>query len=934
MKSVYAASMPYETGHCFHLPAGQSLLRAEGVFEKPPLRLPPPSKVVPFHDFFMESQKSEFGDTSAVATSVASSTQKPEMQQAGGSTPSSSKDHTPTSSQAKDSSKAPPVSNIGKKSEESKSEDNSLNTSKSSTRASEKRSSEKRSSASTSKSSIRGTASEPGKQTSEKRKSVAERGTSKPDTKANAKEPALSKSRASNAGRASNASAKSEPATPKECTPSAKLQAVTKKMIFAGKISENFVYKLKKAISEADPSTGGKIGNDMVSFDVADQGVLWQYFSMHDTDTSHSLSFAELREVMDDIGRMPDKGTQDMKIFNEMLRKYDEDKSGDLDFNEFLIFLAEFYRNVYHRIFKAHCIKNTTPEYIPADRFKHVLDDVQKAGFEIDQEKLEDMVYWAEFGEKITFPEFCTFMCEYRSHEFVMLHQSAGFSTQQLEFMHEAFEGHDVDKSGELDIKEVSMLFQTTFEPVEDIDYFVELFARKDMDRTASLNFQEFLSLLRVWNKVTDRCKEGKGDTPLNISKTAEIKERTQTITEMVCVDLDNQSVAEDMRRSLQKAKITTGVFSESWAEEAEDSMLALQWGLSLQEVYALRECFEFCDSDGSGHIDSIELQPLLANLGFPPNTCKQKEGLTKCLEQLQKDKQELDFKNTVIFVHNYHKTLARLVAESTEGPSTSIPAKQLVMAMYQIGQFLPRDKVNQLLVEVAGDEACDWSEISEDIFAKMMGAHVAKSTIQWKQCRGFMDEDIGIFRKAFDKHKEMPASEEPTEDVVLVENVLKILLQLGYPVQEQRDRSALVRGLVKADREKRGSITFQELLLVLRHVENKLHQQCAQEEKTVVRAMSLGSADVHMFRAAFQSVAEKKAGCHGLLVARPHDIKVLLTSKFCIAKTQEQRKTLDGKIHEILEAEFGIEHGSEGRSFTFCVFLRLLQYLDKSGLF
>lgn len=723
---------------------------------------------------------------------------------------------------------------------------------------------------------------------------------------------------------------------------SKKSQSITKKVMVVSGMSPNFLHKIKHAVSHADIEAGGKIGNEMVSFDVADQRVLMEYFAMHDTDKSKSLSFEELVEVIDDIERTP-KCEEDKIEFHKLRHKYDEDGSGDLDFNEFCKFLAEYYRSVYNRVFKSLTTK-MNPDCVAREFLGRLLEKVGEAGFVIPPDATDEILSHPKLPDRLTFTHFCDFMQDYRSHEFRQLQKSAGFSDSQLRYLREVFQEHDEDHSGELDIKEVAMLFQKTFEPIEDVDKFVELFARKDVDRTATLNFEEFLTLLRVWNKTEDKRKKGK-ERKLGPGKTTELQHHTKHIVDLVCEENNKQNLDQQLNDKHRGARgsftdFTSNVFIETWAEEAENNTLALQWDLTPQEIWALRECFEFCDVDGSGFIDRNELEPLLHNLGFPPNTATQKEALGKCLakflieqngEDSKKKAAELDFKNTVRFVYDYRNTLAHLCAEMTNGSAGTIPADSLVMAMYQIGQFMTRPKCQDLLVSVAGLEARDWTEIPENVFAKMMGKHISASASVWKQNRGFFEDDVRTFRDAFEAFKDSWTNK------LSMDILPQVVEKLGYPTHGTKDRSALVRGLTRVDREHAGFIDFEDFLLLLRNLENQLHVRLVDEETKTIKAMGLAKTDVELFKAAFESVAEQKAGCHGLRVARPHDVKVLLGSKFCIANSQEQRKFLDKKITEALQHEHEGEAEKEVKhytSFTFAAFLRLLQRLDKSGLF
>jgi hypothetical protein len=74
----------------------------------------------------------------------------------------------------------------------------------------------------------------------------------------------------------------------------------------------------------------------LVIFSSCERNVLKNYFEMHDSDGSGSLCISELMLVIDDIDRAPMPGSEEEAALNKLFAVADEDKSGELNYDEFL----------------------------------------------------------------------------------------------------------------------------------------------------------------------------------------------------------------------------------------------------------------------------------------------------------------------------------------------------------------------------------------------------------------------------------------------------------------------------------------------------------------------------------------------------------------------------------------------------------------------
>ena len=64
---------------------------------------------------------------------------------------------------------------------------------------------------------------------------------------------------------------------------------------------------------------------------------------------------------MDDLGRLPAKGSQDAQSLEELRIKLDDNGNGELEFDEFVVFLEAYYKSIYERIFKSFAINEAVP---------------------------------------------------------------------------------------------------------------------------------------------------------------------------------------------------------------------------------------------------------------------------------------------------------------------------------------------------------------------------------------------------------------------------------------------------------------------------------------------------------------------------------------------------------------------------------------------
>eukprot|EP00746_Dinoflagellata_sp_MGD_P165373 gnl/MRDRNA2_/MRDRNA2_94593_c0_seq1.p1 gnl/MRDRNA2_/MRDRNA2_94593_c0~~gnl/MRDRNA2_/MRDRNA2_94593_c0_seq1.p1 ORF type:complete len:1066 (+),score=257.19 gnl/MRDRNA2_/MRDRNA2_94593_c0_seq1:116-3313(+) len=692
-----------------------------------------------------------------------------------------------------------------------------------------------------------------------------------------------------------------------------------------------------------------------VHFTEEESKVLRGFFDLHDADGSMSLSLAELTDVVDDIGRAPAEGSEDALEFERLMHKADSSGDGELNFQEFLHFLAEYYQSVYARLF----VSNDEDRSGTISKFelKGLMVTLMDSGFKVRGEDIAELFSSIDCGGDgiLDMEEFFNFMSGYRRLEYELLKESAGFPSKELEYLRTIYQQADSDGSGTLGIREVVELLERTmignkveFQP--EIDKIIELFARIDKDNTFSLDFLEFLRLLRVWsnNGGADGKRSGKKEI-LKVFKTAdELAARNKAIdhseankTPKNC----NLAVPDDLKKGpslLERARTSmlTGssgldqaeaekAFQENTKMEEElrnlaietdvqDGMLATKTKLTVSEVRCLRESFEFCDADGSGYVDADELIVILKTLGCNPITPTQKTALAKTRE-CEEFKGELDFPTLVRFLVAYQKHLAEEVVLSMkgDGDDQGIPLEKLVQALYQIGQYLSKDGAIKLLQKVGGDP--DSEHVSHQTFLKMVELDRKDKLDTWREKCGFSDAGLKAVKHAF-------STQASRDDECIMNRDGRVLeaLQLLNLTPPPEKREQLMRALLRVDRAGEGTISFHDFLLLVRQLENQKLYERTQKEKENIKTAGLDADAVAQFRQVFNDCGPNDQGLVGI-----PKIQQLFVDLGLVKKTSQRRQ-----IADVIFAVTGIDEKSVAvSSMAFFQFVEVLHRLEKMNM-
>lgn len=649
-----------------------------------------------------------------------------------------------------------------------------------------------------------------------------------------------------------------------------------------------------------------KDGVAELSFSAVEEGVLYKYFMLRDIDESGTLDMQELFKVLDDLGRLPPEDSEYRPLLWKLKTEYDADASGDFTFPEFLGFIGAYYKAVYFHIFSKYDTQGD--QMVNVHECKVMLDDLNAAGFVVSGENLLMMLHLvdSDFDALVSFSEFCELMKHYRILEFGQLKKNAGLSAEEMTTYTKAFESCDTDGSGTIDIREATALFMEIGKPINDIDRFVKLFSRMDDDRTASLDFEEFVRLIKVWEKESLRSNTKPLEDP------SPVKKHAAKISRLSSVSGTGTFNVQEASSTLHLKAVGTDV---------EDGVFAAHWDLPLWEVRALRESFEYCDTDGSGVIDSHdELVTVLSCMGIELTTGLLKREIEKWKASAEAQGMKLDFSSVVRFYAQYAPALARAVFESTQCVDGCIPLVAVISGLYQVGRYLTKDQVIHVLKEVNAEST---EHVDELKFAQVLRHHQSKHLRAWIGTYGFSSADIDHFTEVFMQRSN-------GENTLAYDSVFALLETLDCASGLPSLRCSLLSALARVDRSGSGQVSFSDVLLLLRHLKNQEMLFAMREERKAAEEIGLDADACVACRKMFCGYRETEDTLGykdaSTLKVSCRSVKHMLIHDLAIIQTHQQRTHLDALIQQHID--------SQHMSFTFVEFLRFMNQLDETGAF
>jgi Ca2+-binding EF-hand superfamily protein len=398
-------------------------------------------------------------------------------------------------------------------------------------------------------------------------------------------------------------------------------------------------------------------------------------------------------------------------------------------------------------------------------------------------------------------------------------------------------------------------MLKSAMESQEEIQKIATLFTRIDKDKSMSLDCLEFLKLLRVWITHGDHSHQSilklfrGGDehsVAFKANRSAQQGRGSRTFKIRAATSYFADNLDDDKINELRQVAVQY---------DMEACVLAEQWNLSMQEVRFIRESFEFYDVDGDASISPDELKPMLKSFGCTPYTATQKKAFSRVSED-PKFGSDLDIQSLVGFFAMYHEACVEeaLQAMKNQGHQDGVPIDKLVQAFYQVGQYMNKDKALALLKSVGGDPECNVVDTST--FEKMLAADRYNRTFEWRQKCGFTEKQLSLIKEAFSS-----LSDKVNGTIMERDGRVLDALQLLNLDPGPKKRQALLSALIRLDRAGDGTITYQDFLMLVRHLDSQKNSKRSMEEKAKADIAGLDSENVQQIRQVFMDYGPNVAG-------------------------------------------------------------------------
>lgn len=218
-------------------------------------------------------------------------------------------------------------------------------------------------------------------------------------------------------------------------------------------------------------------------------------FSEFDGDRSATISTLELRAMMRCLGR-----TVSPAVIYDLVRDIDVDRSGDIDFLEFLSLVGQFLaeeKAEMETIFEARDVSGDG--MISASELRPMLFDI---GIVPNRNKFQELFtkYDQDRSGELSRLEFFALVADLRKVAREEARNRGGFSVEEVEAFSDRFKHYDTDRSGELEPQEVMSVFADLGvlpKTKAQQDRLTDIMRDCDRDQNGVLSLTECLSLVR-----------------------------------------------------------------------------------------------------------------------------------------------------------------------------------------------------------------------------------------------------------------------------------------------------------------------------------------------------------------------------------------------------------------------------------------------------
>ena len=250
-----------------------------------------------------------------------------------------------------------------------------------------------------------------------------------------------------------------------------------------------------------------KINNELTSEQTDEIREKFMVFAVCDDNNDGTINMNELEAVMKYMGQNPTK-----KELQEIMTKMDTDKSGTLEFKEFLELMKSIKNEEPLPFDPTLNTDNLTPDEKEVIKEKFLLFDEDGSGSISKEELGAAMRYMGlnpteaevqtmldsldEDGTcQLEFPEFLKLMSQIKNHDPLSFDLTGQLTTKQIAEIQEKFLQFDDDQDGVIDKSELGAILRYMGQTPTDLE-LEDILLKLDEDGTNVLEFPEFLKLM------------------------------------------------------------------------------------------------------------------------------------------------------------------------------------------------------------------------------------------------------------------------------------------------------------------------------------------------------------------------------------------------------------------------------------------------------
>ena len=250
-----------------------------------------------------------------------------------------------------------------------------------------------------------------------------------------------------------------------------------------------------------------KINNELTNEQTDEIREKFMVFAVCDDNNDGTINMNELEAVMKYMGQNPTK-----KELQEIMTKMDTDKSGTLEFKEFLELMKSIKNEEPLPFDPTLNTDNLTPDEKEVIKEKFLLFDEDGSGSISKEELGAAMRYMGlnpteaevqsmldsldEDGTcQLEFPEFLKLMSQIKNHDPLSFDLTGQLTTKQIAEIQEKFLQFDDDQDGVIDKSELGAILRYMGQTPTDLE-LEDILLKLDEDGTNVLEFPEFLKLM------------------------------------------------------------------------------------------------------------------------------------------------------------------------------------------------------------------------------------------------------------------------------------------------------------------------------------------------------------------------------------------------------------------------------------------------------